>query len=70
MHTTIKIRSYKEFDKDTFLEDLEKIHWSVLDSLLNINDALDIFYKTFIDVLDKHAPLREKELKETNNPSG
>ncbi len=60
MHTTIKFRSYKEFDKDIFLKDLEKIQCSILDSLLKINDALDIFYKMFIDVLDKHAHLREK----------
>ncbi len=45
MHTTIKCRSYKECDKDTFLEDLQ---WSVLDSLSNINDVLDIFYKCLL----------------------
>ncbi len=68
MHTTIKFRSYKKFDRDKFLEDLEKILWSVLDSLSNINDILDIFYKMFIDVLDKHAPPREKRVKRNNQP--
>ncbi len=35
---------------------------------MNINDALDIFYKHFIDVLDKHAPLREKRVKRNKQP--
>ncbi len=44
------------------------MEWSALDSLLIINDALDIFYKMFMDVLDKHARLKEEKVKRNKQP--
>ena len=68
MHTSIKYRSYKDFNKDTFLQDLMSVQWSVLDTLSDINEALSKWYDMFIDVVNKHAPLKEKRVKKAKQP--
>ncbi len=47
-NTTLKYRSYKNFDKIKFNDDLDKVTWSILDTFDDVNDALDMFYKMYV----------------------
>ena len=67
-HTSIHYRSMKRFNKDAFLNDL---HWTSFLSVFGCSDpddALSEWYRIFISVLDKHAPIREKRIKHAQCP--
>ncbi len=59
-HTVIKYGSYKNFNKETFLEDLNTTPWLICDIFDNPNDALDCWRYLFMEVVDRHAPLMER----------
>ncbi len=67
-HITIKYRSEKNFDKDNYLLDLANCEWVVLDNVVNVNKALEHWYQMFLDIVDKHAPLKEKRVNIANQP--
>ena len=56
--TYIYTRSFKTYNRDSFLEEVEKIPWSVM----------DIFNSLLLDVLDQHAPLRTIKDRGRANP--
>ena len=67
-HTTIKYRSYKNFDEKAFLADLEVVPWSVIEQFDDVDDALDTWEKLFMEVVNMHAPLRERRVKRPRQP--
>ena len=67
-HKSIRYRDYKHFDPDKCVNDLEKQPWSSIYDSANPNDALDVFNKLFIDVLNKHAPVRNKRVRKPTLP--
>ena len=67
-HTTFEYRSFKHFDKNEFLFDLDQISF---DNVLQCDDAtvaLNIFYELLIPILNKHAPVRRKRVKQQTLP--
>lgn len=68
LHSTIQYRSYKNFNKELFLSDLESQPWSVLDMFDDPDDVLDFFLKVFLDVMDKHLPKKERRVKYKQQP--
>jgi len=66
-HKTIKIRSFKNYDKDTYLKKLNEINLPDL----NMSSDLDEIYNSFInqlsEIIDDVAPLREIRVK-NNTP--
>lgn len=67
-HTSIHYRSMKNFNRVAFLNDL---HWTPFLSVFsnsNPDDALAEWYRIFLSVLDKHAPIREKRIKHPHCP--
>ena len=67
-HKEIHYRCFTHFDKDAFL--LELVH-SQLSQVFQYTDpdkALEIWYKTFSSVYNKHAPLKTKRVKYTRKP--
>ena len=71
-HEYITYRSMKNFDENLFLEDLEKSPFDNIHAFDDPDESLLFFMNTFSDVLNKHAPIRIKqvELSERNNLSG
>ena len=39
-----------------FLEDLSNVSWNDIDLLTDVNEALDLWYNMFNEVVDKHIP--------------
>ena len=68
LHNTIHYRSYKHFNEQNFLKDLECQPWSVLDIYDDPDDALDYFVNIFTDVMDSHLPQRERRVKYRQQP--
>ena len=62
-HTTIIYRSYKNFTKEDFFEDLNKASFHNVYNHSDPTQALDTFYCTLMPIIDKHAPLRRKRVK-------
>ena len=54
---TIKKRSYKNFDKKSFLEDLKQQNWSDVLNIFNLEESVEVFTIMFRNILNKHAPL-------------
>ena len=65
----IKVRKFKKFDNESFLEDLAALN---LNEIKNVttdpNHMWLLRKKMFLDLLDKHAPITEIKLKGNNLP--
>ena len=66
-HKTIKIRSLKNYDKESYQERLKDINLPELDENSNIDDIYGSFAKQLGDVIESVAPLREIRVK-NNTP--
>ena len=62
-HTTIAYRTFKNFQKEAFFQDLNLVPFSNVFNTSDPNDALDDFYNNLLPVINKHAPLRKKRVK-------
>ena len=67
-HTSILYRSFKKFNADNFLSDLHKLSWYDVYNCTCPDAALDTWKTLFLEVLDKHAPLRRKRVKQSTLP--
>ena len=67
-HKTITSRSYKNFNKENFLEDLEDVDRSNVLSASCLDDAANAFNENVLKVLDKHAPSTTKRIRFSNPP--
>jgi hypothetical protein len=58
----VEYRSFKNFDQDFFLNDLEHKNLnSIVDKCDNVNSAYENFESEFISVINKHAPMKKKK---------
>ena len=58
----IKYRDYKKFDKSLFRIELEEN----LNNIMIHNTKYELFESTFLKVLDKHAPMKQKYVRANN----
>ena len=65
---TILYRSYKKFDDEIFINDVQNIPFSVCDIFDDEDDRLWSFSKLLSDVIDKNAPIKKKILKKPSLP--
>ena len=65
---TNNYHSYKKFDDETFINDVQNIPFSVCDVFDDVDDRLWSFNKLFSDVIDKDTPIKKKILKKTSLP--
>jgi hypothetical protein len=55
--------SYKNYKADEFKKDIAAIPWNTVNILEDVSDNLDTFNGLFLEVLDKHAPVKTIKLK-------
>ena len=65
---TIEYRSYKSFNANTFIQDLNNVPWHVVESESDIDSAVLIWNKLFCDIADAHAPVKRRRVKGTQVP--
>lgn len=67
-HKTMTYRSFRGFNNDAFNSDLVNAGIDVIVQYNDVNMAMESFYKIFQDVLNKHAPIKEKRIKHDSQP--
>ncbi len=58
-----EVRSFKRYNREHFCKDIAGIPWSVVESFDDINDAVSAWNNLFIDVANRHAPLKRIRTK-------
>ena len=66
-HKKVEIRSFKYFNAENFLMDLSNQEWELLDNNFCVDRMWETWKIIFLSVLDKHAPIREKRVKNIPN---
>ena len=63
-----EIRSYKNYNKESFRQDIARVPWSIIESFEDINDAVEAWNNLFSEEANRHAPLRNIKIKCTTKP--
>ena len=66
-----KCRSFKNFDVQNFLVDLEDQTWDIISEEhqnINVNTAYENFNNKFIKIPNKHAPFNERKIQPKQIP--
>ena len=56
-------RSFKRYNREHFCKDIAGIRWSVIETFDEINDAVSTWNNLFVDVANRHAPLKRIRTK-------
>ena len=64
----IQYRSYKNFDEDKFIQDLQKLTFINCKLTENKDAAYNLFKNMFKTIVDQHAPLKTKFIRGTHAP--
>lgn len=67
-HTTIEIRSFKNFNETSFLHDISLIDFNYIYNVDCPNEPFNFLNNCILTVLNKHAPKRKKRVKSENLP--
>ena len=63
----IEYRSYKNYNWDDFLNDLNEFRWRLVDNEDNINDAVLTWNKLFSEVADNHTQIKRSHVNRLIN---
>ena len=64
----MKYRSFKNFDQDMFLEDLNRCTWDSIKDINDVDHNVEMWYNLIIGVVDKHLPFKTKRVKRIKQP--
>ena len=64
----IHYRNMKHFDEEKFCSDLEAADFKLCQEEFDAEASFSNFQNTFCNILDKHAPLKQKVLRSNNIP--
>ena len=66
---TIEYRSYKNYNKDAFIKDLQQVPWNaLLESTDSIDNAVISWNNLFSDIANEHAPLKYRRINGVKVP--
>ena len=66
--TAREIRNFKNFVESDFIQDISMVPWDMIYQSDNPNICWQIWKSLFLEVLDRHAPLRRKRLRDDPVP--
>ena len=67
-HYTISYRSFRNFDESKFTEDLQSVPWDTIKLFDDTNDILEAWLDLFLQVVDKHVPIKQHRVKNKIQP--
>ena len=67
-HYTISYRSFKTFDESKFVDDLKLVPWDTIKLFDDTDDIMEAWLDLFLQVVDKHVPVRQHRVKHKNQP--
>ena len=65
---TAEVRQLKNFNEDEFLRDLRMNEWNRVSMLNNPNEMWNSWRHLLMSVIDKHAPLKTKRIRNNRSP--
>ena len=65
---TAKLRSFKNYTQELFIEKLQNVNWLPVIECENVNDAWKLFNDLFYQVIDKVAPEKDVRVKQRTEP--
>ena len=65
---TIEYRSYRKYDKSSFIKDLKETDWNMVHFYSDVNPAVEMWNILFTDVTNKHAPIKKTRIKGAKTP--
>lgn len=68
-HTYITYRNFKKFDINAYQQDLGLLNFDNVFRSSEPNQAADLFFSTFLSVINKHAPVCKKRVKHPTIPN-
>jgi hypothetical protein len=68
VHNVISFRSFKNFDINLFLFDLSQADFQSVYNFSDPEEALNSWYNVFLGVVNQHAPVRKKRVKNASLP--
>ncbi|XP_069941386.1 uncharacterized protein [Cherax quadricarinatus] len=68
LHRTIKMRSTRNYSKETLVNRLHNCDWTEITSCTDVNDAWEKFKTMFTTILDNIAPVKEVRIKRRTEP--
>ena len=60
---TVKSCSFKNFNDQVFVISVKSVNWDEILNFSDVDSAWNDWKETFINVCDKHAPIRERRVK-------
>jgi hypothetical protein len=66
-HKNIEIRNFKHFNCNSFHDDLYNQPWDHIDQESNTDRKWSLWKSLFLEVFDKHAPLKLKRIRTKHN---
>ena len=67
-HTSITYRNFKTFNRAKFRNDICNENWEFLAPALDPNQMWTEWKTKFLQIVDKHAPIRIKRVRSKNSP--
>jgi len=68
-HAEIReVRSFKRYNKEQFRSEVAGVPWSVVESFDDLNDAVSAWNTLFVDVANRHAPIKKLRTKRAIKP--
>ena len=61
--TSVEYRNFKNFNAESFLSDLYILLWTEIDNKENVDAMWECWKSLFVQVLDKHAPLKTRRVR-------
>ena len=61
-------RSFKNFHEQEFCNDVKSIPWDIIEMFDDTNDVVETWSSLFLDIADKHLPLKQHRVKHQQQP--
>ena len=66
LHKQIQFRSFKHYTADLFEQELSKLNFPNYQNYNEINEAYNDFIQKIMSVIDKVAPIKERQVKQNS----
>ena len=67
-HITISYRSYKNFDENKFINELQAVPWEIIQTFDDTDDIPEAWLSLFLEVVNNNVPIRQHTVKHRNQP--
>ena len=65
---TIEYRSYRKYDKSSFIKDLKETDWNMVGLNGDVDPAVEMWNTLFTDFANRHAPIKNNRIKVAKTP--